>query len=178
MIKGHFGCGPIYHDGWINVDKSSANKTDICCDFLQHSFDNNYFDVIYLCHCYEHLQFPEDAVEALNRFYFWLKPNGILRISVPSLEIAVKAYVENRDMKFLLGEPFNNLHYKKTRGEYLNKFITSFDHQMCYDFELLSELFKDAGFREIRNCQPNESRIPSFNLDRFIGCTLYVEAIK
>lgn len=178
MKKLHTGCGCVYHEGWTNLDISDAHKVDIKADILQTHFDENSWDVIYSCHSFEHLEYEKDAVEALNRYYRWLKPGGILRISVPSLEIAVKAYVENRDMKFLLGEPFDSLHYKRTKGEYLNKFITSFDHQMCYDFELLSSLFADAGFKEIRNCQPNESRIEGFNFDRFIGCTLYIEAIK
>ena len=174
----HAGCGTIYHEGWINLDINDTHKVDIKADILQTHFDENSFDAIYSCHSFEHLRFPEDAVEALTRYYRWLKPGGVLRISVPSLEIAVKAYVGGSSLKFLLGEDFKGYYHKDMPGDRLNYFIKAFDHQVCYDFPLLSSMFADAGFVDIRNRQPNESLIPGFCHDRFIGGTIYIEATK
>lgn len=172
------GCGPIYQDGWINLDKDPTHKTDICGDLLQIHFDDESFDVIYGSHFFEHLIFPVDTVECLNRFYIWLKPGGILRISVPNLELAVNAYVTTGDLRFLYSSDFKGYYHKDCKAERLNFFVKAWEHQMCYDYELLSSLFSDAGFREIRNCKPNESLIPGFNYDRMLSESLYIEAIK
>ena len=174
----HIGCGPIYHEGWINIDKGKEFKTDICCDILQSHFDNDYFDVIYSCHCFEHLSFPTDAVEALSRFYRWLKPGGILRISVPDLEIAVKAYVTTGDLKFLYSPDFKGYYHKDCKADRLNFFVKAWQHECCYDYELLSSMFADAGFRGIKKMNPNESLIPEFSHDRMISESLYIEATK
>lgn len=178
MIKGHFGCGPCYMDGWVNVDIDKTHKTDICADLLQTHFNDEYFDVIYGCHFFEHLFFPIDAVEALNRFYKWLKPNGIIRLAVPDLELAAKAYANGGDLSFLYGKDFKAFYHKDCKADGLNFFVKAWQHQCCYDYELLSSMFADAGFINIQKKQPNESLIEGFSHDRFISESLYIEAIK
>lgn len=178
MTKANIGCGPIYMDGWVNIDISRTHKTDICCDILQTHFDNEYFDVILSVHCFEHLSFPVDAIEALNRFYKWLKPNGIIRIAVPDLEIAVNAYVNGGDLRFLYSPDFKAYYHKDTKAERLNFFVKAWEHQFCFDFETLSGMFADAGFKNIQKKNPNESLIPDFHHDRFISESLYIEAQK
>lgn len=178
MIKGHFGCGPIYMDGWVNIDIDKTHKTDICADLLQTHFNDNYFDVILSVHCFEHLKFPDDAVEALNRFYRWLKPNGIIRLAVPDLELAVKAYSNGGDLSFLYVKDFKAFYHKDCKADRLNFFVKAWEHQMCFDYELLSSMFADAGFRSIKKMQPNESLIEGFSHDRMISESLYIEAIK
>lgn len=178
MRKANIGCGPIYMDGWVNIDISSTHKTDICCDILQSHFDNDFFDVILCVHCFEHLDFPVDAVEGLNRFYKWLKPGGIIRMAVPDLELAVKAYVTTGDLKFLYAEDFKAYYYKDCKADRLNFFVKAWEHQCCYDYELLSSMFTDAGFKNIQKKQPNESLIEGFSHDRMILESLYIEAQK
>ncbi len=178
MIKGHFGCGPIYMDGWINIDIDKNHKTDICADLLQTHFNDNYFDVILSVHCFEHLKFPVDAVECLKRFHKWLKPNGILRLAVPDLELAVNAYVKTGDLRFLYGGDFKGYYHKDCKADRLNFFVKAWEHQCCYDYELLGSMLYDAGFRNVEKKQANQSAIAGFNHDRFISESLYVECIK
>jgi len=178
MSKLHACCGPIRLEGWINLDKGREFDTDICADLLQTHFDENTFDAIYCCHGLEHFAYPVDAVELLNRFYRWLKPNGILRVAVPDLEIAVKAFVTSGDLSFLYSKDFKAYYHKDTRCERLNFFVKAWEHQMCFDFETLSLLFADAGFKNIQKKNPNESLIENFTHDRFISESLYIEAIK
>ncbi len=165
-------------DGWTNMDMSQAHKTDVLGDVLRSHFDDNTWDVIYGCHGFEHLNYPIDAVECLNRFYKWLKPGGILRISVPDLSLAIWAYVGSGDLSFLYGNNFKAYYYKDTKAERLNFFVKEWEHCFCYDFETLSLLFRDAGFKNIQKKQPNESLIPGFHHDRFLTESLYVEAQK
>lgn len=165
-------------DGWVNMDISDIHKTDVCADVLKVDFYENYFDAIYGCHGLEHIAYPENTVECLSRFYKWLKPNGILRLSVPDLNKAVSAYVGSGDLSRLYGKDFKGFYYKDTKAERLNFFVKEWQHTICYDFELLFLLLKDAGFSNIERMCANESAIPNFNHDRFISESLYVEAIK
>jgi predicted SAM-dependent methyltransferase len=87
-MKLHLGSGKIKLDGYINVDIEPSHEPDVIGDMLQMDFKD--VDVIYLCHSYEHLRFPDDAVKALELFYKWLKVGGILRLAVPDLELAAR----------------------------------------------------------------------------------------
>ena len=178
MTKANIGCGPIYMDGWVNIDISSHHRTDICGDILQLHIDDNTFDVILSTHMFEHLAYPVDAVECLNRFYRWLKPGGIFRLAVPDLERAANAYSAGSNLKFLYGGDFKGYYYKDTPCERFNFFVKAWEHQMCYDYNLLRELLKDAGFNIIEKREANVTHIPNFNHDRFISESLYVEAVK
>ncbi len=179
MNKLHCGAGPIHLEGWLNFDKGREHKhCEFHGDILQVHFDENYFDVIYASHFYEHLSFPYDAIECLIKFHRWLKPGGVLRLAVPDLELAVKAYLTTGDLKFLYGSDFKGYYHKDTKAERLNFFIKAWEHCFCYDYETLSGLFSDTGFKNIQRKQPNESLIPNFNHDRFISESLYIEAVK
>jgi len=178
-MKGHFGAGPIHLDGWLNFDIDTGHThCEQHGDVLQTHFDDNYFDVIYGCHFFEHLAYPIDAMRCLIRFKKWLKPNGILRLAVPDLELAANAYVKTGDLKFLYGGNFKGYYHKDCKADRLNFFVKAWQHECCYDYELLGSMFYDAGFRNVEKKQPNQSAIIGFNHDRFISESLYVEAIK
>lgn len=174
-MKLHIGSGPVYMEGWVNIDISDAHKTDICADVLTLDFKD--VDVIYSCHCLEHLSVV-DADKAFKLFYQWLKPDGIFRLSVPSLELAVKAYVNGSDMKFLYGADFKGYYLHDTPCERLNFFMKEWEHKLTYDYSQLRKMLIDAGFPYIKQKVANNSAIPDFNHDRFISESLYVEAIK
>lgn len=172
----HVGCGPIKFDGYINIDIEPSHNPDVCGDILTMDFED--IDVIYGCHFFEHLNYPTDAVKCLSLFYKWLKPGGILRLAVPNLNLAARAYCYTGDLRFLYGGDFKGYYYKDTPAERLNFFIKAWEHQMCYDYDLLKILFEEAGFKYILSRLENETVIPDFNYDRFISESLYVEALK
>ncbi len=179
MNKLHCGAGPIHLNGWLNFDLDKGHEhCEQHGDVLQTHFDDNSFEVIYSCHFFEHLSFPIDAVECLNRFYKWLKPNGVIRMAVPDLKLAVNAYMTTGDLSFLYGVGFKGYYYKDCKADRLNFFIKAWEHKCCYDYELLSSMFADAGFKNIQKKQANETLIPNFNYDRFISESLYIEAQK
>ena len=178
MDKLHAFCGPIYLDGWLNVDISIHHGTDLCADLLTVDFPENTFTAIYGCHGLEHLEYEKGVVEFLSRCHRWLKPGGILRLAVPDLELGAFGYTLKKDLNFLYGGDFKAYYYKDTLAERLNFFVKAWQHTICFDYELLSLLLADAGFTVIQKKQANESRIDGFNHDRFISESLYVEAIK
>lgn len=176
MKRLHVGSGKIKLDGYINIDIEPSHEPDICADVL--TLDYSDIDVIYSQHMIEHLIYPADTMRCLSLFYKWLKPGGILRISVPDLELAAKAYAEGRSLKFLYGEDFKGYYFRDTPAERLNFFVREWQHKMTFDFGLLHRLLSDVGFVNIFNREANESAITDFCHDRFISESLYVEAIK
>ncbi len=175
MTKLHIGCGPIKLDGYVNIDIEPSHEPDIVGDILEMDFKD--VDVIYSCHCIEHLSL-EDAQKAFGLFYKWLKIGGILRLSVPSLELAAKAYVVGSDMKFLYGANFKGYYLYDTPCERFNFFMKEWEHKVTYDFSQLELMLSNAGFVVIEGRGANESSIPNFNHDRFISESLYIECIK
>jgi predicted SAM-dependent methyltransferase len=176
MSKLHIGSGKINMEGYINIDIEPSSNPDICGNILGMEFSD--VDAIYSCHCMEHLSYPEDAVKLLSLCYSWLRDGCALRLAVPDLELAAKAYCNRGDLRFLYAKDFKAYYYKDTAAERLNFFVKSWGHKICYDFELLSLLLRDAGFRHIERKRPNESAIEGFSHDRFISESLYIEAIK
>ena len=171
----HIGSGPMYMKGWTNIDISTQYKQDIYGDVLTMDFSE--VDVIYSCHVTEHFS-VEDAAKAFSLYYKWLKPGGILRLSVPSLELAAQAYVNGSDMKFLYGADFKGYYLHDTACERLNFFMKEWEHKLTYDFAQLRLMLFGAGFTIIEKKKANETSIPNFNHDRFISESLYVECIK
>lgn len=172
----HAGCGPIYLDGWTNIDISPNHKTDVCGDILEMDFEH--IPVIYSCHMLEHLSYPYDATKCLKLFNKWLMRWGILRIAVPDLELIAKSYASGSDLKFIYGAEFKGYYHNDLPAERFNFFMREWEHKIAYDYTLLSELLLESGFIAVRKCQPNKSAIPDFTHDRFISESLYVEAIK
>ncbi len=169
------GCGPIKLDGYINIDIEPSHNPDICGDILTMDFEG--LDVIYSCHMLEHLE-VNDAATALALFCKWLRPGGILRLAVPSLEIAAQAYVGGSDMKFLYGADFKGYYLHDTPCERFNFFMKEWSHKITYDFQQLGTMLSNAGFKIIERKEANSSAIPGFDYDRFISESLYVECIK
>lgn len=178
MNKLNAGSGGEYLDGWVNMDIHSTYRVDMQANILQTHFDENSFDVIFCSHMIEHLRFPIDTVECLERFYRWLRPEGICRIVVPDLELAVNAYVKTGDLSFLYGKEFQGYYHKDTKAERLNFFVRAWEHLFTFDFETLAGMLSDVGFKNILKKEPNETLIPGFHHDRFISESLYVECIK
>jgi len=80
----HIGCGEVYFDGWVNIDKDSE-KADKKHDARKRlPYKDNSVDFIYNEHFIEHIT-VEEAVKILIDFYRVLKPEGVLRIATPDL---------------------------------------------------------------------------------------------
>lgn len=181
----HLGCGPIHlhstHDWkWINIDWEASHNPDLVlnCLELHDHFGDNSVDAVYGCHTLEHYKYPDDAISLINQCHHVLKPGGILRMAVPDLELAAKAYALGDDLKFIYGPDFKGYYKHDLPAERFHFFMTAWEHKIVYDFQLLSQLMKDAGFTSVRKCYPNDTEIPGFNSDRYISESLYIEAKK
>ena len=183
-IKLHIGCGTVYKEGWINIDNNSDDnikKLDFMWDLRKPlPFPENSVDFVYNEHFLEHLTADEGGGLIKNLMKI-LKPNGVLRIAMPDLEMSVKNYMnknsltENKDFlkKYCLD-------FIKTNAEALNIDFRWWGHQWLYDWEELERRLKEAGCIKIKKCKLNESEYPELrNLEtRGEASSLIAEVVK
>ena len=137
-MKLNLGCGTKKLPGFINIDIRKEVEPDVVADItaLTH-IHNESVDLIYCCHCLEHISF-NDIRKVLIRWYDILKPGGILRISVPDIEVIFAHYFYWRDLKllrgFLWGEQDNEHNF----------------HLSGWDFDTLKEMLEDCFFDDVQ----------------------------
>lgn len=131
----HVGSGEKIIPGWINVDIQNK-KADIKADIkdLHSHFNENYFDEIYACHVLEHFG-RHEYKDVLKYFHAFLKPNGILKISVPDFHELIKYYFEKGDLDEIRGTLFGG-----QRDEYDY-------HKWCHTYDSLKSDLEQIGFR-------------------------------
>jgi SAM-dependent methyltransferase len=130
-------------------------------------FEDGVADFIYSSHFIEHL-YREDAKHLLNDCYRVLKNNGVLRISVPDLEYALKLYFSGNKQRML-----QNYFFVEDSGSHYAR------HKYMYDFEMLSAILGEIGFHDIQRCGFQKGATPDINiLDKWPEDSLFVEARK
>jgi predicted SAM-dependent methyltransferase len=176
----HIGCGPKYIEGMINVDGNIFRKKDLWLDVtLGLPFLSGSVCGIYASHILEH--FNVKTVRRLFcEFHRVLKPGGTLRIVVPSLEYAVRAFVTN-DIDKLPAWPHQ---FSSIGGRFSNFLLCANQHRSIFDLSFLEELLNEARFTSVRRESPHSSRCFSPQQLRFESDpalrdkSLYVEAYK
>ena len=186
-MKLHVGSGPCYIEGFYNIDKRIDVKTDYCGDVFDLADPSNpkhikdgTVDFIWSCHFLEHLDYPDGVTLCLEVFYDWLVEGGLLRLAVPDLELIAWMYWHRDPRIFKLFGVMDKGKYHKedSRAERFTFFARAWEHSMLFDFELLSWLLKDAGFKNITKRNFGESKLGKWTFDRLEIESMYVEAEK
>jgi predicted SAM-dependent methyltransferase len=148
----HIGCGKVNSPEFINVDAQPFPHVHIVTEDITHldDFKSGTVDLVYMCHILEH--FKADEVEkVLSETKRILKAGGVLRISVPDFDSLIEVYnASGKDVyaisKQLMGGQDNqyNIHYSV-----LNR-------------KMLTELLKQAGFREVVSWDPDNCQYHNF----------------
>lgn len=180
-IKLNLGCGPHTPHGWINVDywigarfkkipllgrlgallfRENWNSEIVIQNLIRPwKWESSSVDVIYTSHTLEHM-WLEDGEFFMREAARVLKPNGLIRVVVPDLKALVNEYLRGgiSSTDFM-----NRLHcfthsrnerwYIKILAPYLR-----YPHRCMYDFESLSALLTQHGFR-ITHSSPSNSDI-------------------
>ena len=134
-------------------------------------FRDNSFLGVYLEHTLEHL-YPFEAINLLSEIYRILKPNGIVRITVPDLDIYILEYnKKNRSPHF---DKFEN------GCELIWSLTQNFNHYSVWNFEMLKIQLEKKKFKNVVKVKFNEGEDSNILLDREDRKheTLYVEAKK
>jgi predicted SAM-dependent methyltransferase len=93
MIKVNLGCGNRFLEDWVNIDFVSQNDNVIQYDLRNGiPLDDSSADVIYHSHILEHFT-KDEAIFFLTECYRVLKKDGIIRISIPDLELIARQYL-------------------------------------------------------------------------------------
>lgn len=171
----HLGCGPINAPGYTNVDvQPFPHVHHVHGVYPLEIFESNSVDLIYVSHVLEHFPFKELPL-VLREWRRVLKVGGILRLGVPNVEVLARIYVDTGDVRNIVGPLMggqsdqHNFHYS------------------IFDKRYLTDLLKNAGFKEVGLWNPARVENHSFddttsNVWNFLGkdypISLNVEAVK
>ena len=148
------------------------NEKIICHDLRYRlPFKDKAFSGVYLEHTLEHL-YPFEAITLLSEIYRILKPNGIVRITVPDLDIYILEY-NKKD---------RSPHFKKFENgcELMWSLTQNFKHYSVWNFEMLKMQLEKKKFENVVKLKFKEGEDRNILLDREDRKheTLYVEAKK
>ncbi len=229
-VKVNLGCGPVGKDDWINLDwgvlaflhRYRFLETILLkLNLLPKGYNVKWPGNLRLHNCRKRLPFSDDSVdyvytshflEHFKRFearsilaecYRILRKGGVIRVTLPDLEILAKKYLEKDSEYFKsilalmnFGEEnpsqedypladifvdnfYPNFYREKPRG--IQKALVGFirPHLWMYDQDSLASLLTGIGFRNVKRMAFREGNTPDLkHLDVFPEMTLYMEAEK
>ena len=148
----HLGCGPIDDSRWINVDLLYLPHIHYIQDITKlNNFPDDTADLIYACHVFEHIS-HRSLRDVLTEWRRVLKPGGILRLSVPDFDDIIKIYNSES------GEIGSVVKPLMGGQDYAYNF-----HYSIFNKTYLSDLLKNAGFKEIQEWNPETAPYHNFN---------------
>ncbi len=137
-MKLHIGCGKKYLEGYKHLDVIDFEHIDFVCDTRKLSMINDSsVTEIYACHILEHVE-RDEVINVLNEWKRVLVVGGILRVAVPDFEAVVEKYKESGDLQLFQGLLYGGQTYDYNY------------HHVAFDFTLLSNFLKEAGFSDIQ----------------------------
>ena len=96
----HLGCGPKYLPGFVNVDGNLFRRHDLWLDLRNGlPFASESVASIYSSHVFEHF-YPDELERLIAACHRVLRPGGGMRIVVPDMAAAVRAYLDGNDSFF------------------------------------------------------------------------------
>jgi predicted SAM-dependent methyltransferase len=185
-LRLHLGCGAKVLNGWVNVDMRLARR--VLTAKLPRAlarFPSGSTRFIYASHVVEHINYPSEAALFAQECHRILVEGGALRIVVPGIEKIIRAYVAD-DAEFFSIQASMHPAECTTKLEHLMYALQQGGaHKYGYDFETMSKLLSQAGFRKIVQSDYNDSAFSELHID-YHGLTdregrylsLYVDAIK
>ena len=140
-MKLNLGCGKRnFGKDWVHIDGSSYGHIH-SKDIVNLPFDESSIDLIYASHVFEYFD-REQANEILQKWGFYLKPEGILRLAVPNFKAYSELYSSGKiTLDQCLGPLYGKWHMTDTENVY---------HKTTYDFTSLKNVLEDNGFKNVR----------------------------
>ena len=175
--KLQIGCGPNTISDWLNTDLLYNQQVAFLDAGTKFPFADHTFQYIYAEHLFEHLDL-EQEINMLEECFRILKPDGILRLALPSADflkdildnkLETKKYVEwtIENISGLRSVKDNILTKEDYPVYVVNNFYRDWGHQTIHNRQTLTNLIRSKGFVEITNCEVGKSNHKSLqNLER------------
>ena len=151
----HVGCGPKYLARFVNIEINPLQRSDLWLDVRTGlPFRTGSVDSIYTTHMIEHF-YPDELESFLAESFRVLKPGGGIRIVVPSLGNAIRAF-HHGDREWFISYPQE---LESLGGKLSNYLFCAGQHRAAFDFGYLEEVLHKAGFQEVIESSDGDSII-------------------
>ena len=178
----HLGCGDVYIDNFVNADffsvlwilRKSMKKPDWMLDLrCPLNCPDNIWDGVFTEHTIEHL-YSNQVYYLLTELYRTMKDGAIIRITVPDLKKYIEFYT--KDFQNISQSDFPY----KSGAEAIGNLTQNYFHHSVWDAELLAEIMKDIGFRDIqeRKFKEGKNTLLLIEKEERKWETLYMEGVK
>ncbi len=168
----HIGCGSNIIKGWVNIDLDHP-AADIHQDVRNGlPFEDNSVGYIFSEHMIEHLTLLE-AEGFLLECTRVLAPGGVIRVSTPSLDRLIDAYLSG-DKNYC-----GDLWRPETLCRMMNEAFHSWGHKFLYNRSEIRQLFERVGlscfefksYRESSYSELNDLEVRPFHDDLIVEAT-------
>lgn len=158
----NLGCGFDYHEGYCNADFFGFATLRRLLGKKLHRLDweldirfpfkcpDGLFQAAFCEHVIEHLS-PDECAHVLKELNRVVRPGGVVRVSVPSLEAALARYA---------AAP------AETRAGEIAELACNYGHRNVFDIGRLCAYMTTAGFTDVRACAFGEGADPMIVLDQ------------
>lgn len=175
----------MFHHSWKNIDIIDLNDFARQRGYIFKQIDitkgspynDNSVDIIISSHFLEHIT-REEGLVFLKECYRTLKPNSIIRLTVPDTELLTKKYIDGTIEEYR----HVNLGVEKSTDNVLSLFeLLLTGHKTIYDYDSISKLLSNAGFINVQRMKfgkSNSKEIEKQTIDMYPTLSLYVEATK
>lgn len=165
----NIGCGTNILPGWLNTDVRPEIGAVFMNAAFSFPFDADTFDYVYSEHLLEHLTYDRGKF-MLSEAFRVLKPNGVLRLAVPTLDFLLKMYANPTSeltqsyVRWSLQQYAPSMFADFEADDapipvslVLNNYMRFWGHSMLYDRETLFRMLEKSGFSSIEIHSPGES---------------------
>lgn len=172
----NWGCGSGV-PGWINSDQREGPGIDLCRDIRNGlPLETGSIDYAVSIHALQEIAYS-DLVPVLSEIRRVLKPNGVLRLSLPDLDKGIAAYQRQDRNYFLIPDD-----EAKSLGAKLVVQLIWFGYsRTLFTYDFTHEILVKAGFNGVCLCRYREttsSHLSIVELDNREAESLFIEAIK
>lgn len=173
----NWGCGLYAVPGWTNSDVNAAPGIEIVRDIrLGLPINDGVFDYIVSIHALPEISYL-DMDLVLSELFRVLKPGGWLRLGLPDMNRAIRAYLENDPNYFLIGDDVT-----RTQAGKMIVQLTWFGRsKMMFTPDFMAELLARNRFRGITQTNFRQTTSPHaeiIELDNREPESFFLEAIR
>lgn len=175
-VRLNIGCGPNVAPGWLNMDlvpAAGAVRGDLRARL---PLEDASVDCIAAIHVLQDLPYP-DIAPALAELRRVLKPGGVLRVAVPDLDRAVRAYVAGDRAYWYVPDA----HATSVGAKLVTQMVWYGSVRTPFTWDFLREWLLAARYRDVARSAFGVTQSPFAEiaqLDNRERETLFVEAVK